>query len=259
MKWEISSASVVGPDHLKHGTDGNDSSTAIASPTGILVGLVADGAGSAICSSLGSQIAVSTIGGFLSRLTVLPVSTIEFEELMFETVENFIKEIRFISADSNRTLADFHTTIVGVACNEEFGFLFHVGDGAAGVICKDGTQVISPPENGEFSDTTYFITQEFWRSKLRITRFSNPKLVVLATDGASDFSFETGYRSLQLGLIEAIDKTLQQKEPSAWSIFFESILSSSKANSVNGDDKSLVWAKLVVGGNQRDDQDNTTY
>ncbi len=55
-------------------------------------------------------------------------------------------------------IARLSSTMLAVAVKNHRYIACHIGDGVIGKLTSSGTAVISPPENGEFAGTTYFVT-----------------------------------------------------------------------------------------------------
>jgi hypothetical protein len=84
---------------------------------------------------------------------------------------------------------DYHATLVGaVVVPGTGGLFFHIGDGAALAVARDGARwVMSAPHNGEYSHETYFFTQSDWRRQLRF-KLVEPGFdtIFVMTDGVTD-------------------------------------------------------------------------
>ena len=89
-------------------------------------------------------------------------------------------------------LNDFHCTLVSVLLGEKGGLIAHIGDGAifGGQASKDKKETnlsndlfYSLPENGQYSNETFFITENAWIKHLRVTPISSANWICLGTDG----------------------------------------------------------------------------
>src|SRR5208283_4372679 len=90
-------------------------------------------------------------------------------------------------------LHDFSCTLVGCVVSAGGGCFFHIGDGFAIAQGAAGDSVLSPPENGEYADETYFVTDENWKDHLRLTPISEINrgcLIGLMSDGTSPFAID---------------------------------------------------------------------
>lgn len=99
-------------------------------------------------------------------------------------------------------LDDYHCTLVGLLVGKHVSLSVHIGDGAiiAGkstALSKEcsainGKIFISLPENGEYKNETYFITEPHWLKHLRIKVFGEIDWFVMGSDGAMDVLCERG-------------------------------------------------------------------
>jgi hypothetical protein len=85
-------------------------------------------------------------------------------------------------------ISTYAATIVRAMVSEAGGFVVHLGDGigTAFTITKPNTLTIgaqSDPENGEYANQTFYVTEDNWLHHLRITPFGAAQSVLLATDG----------------------------------------------------------------------------
>lgn len=129
-----------------------------AARDGVWVGVLSDGAGSAAFSHYGAQCVADTI------CEVLPAAF----DLLYDMsdavkAKNFIllellDALRATAAAQSVPLQELAATLLFVAVKDQRMILGHIGDG---VICYQndrGLRVASKPTNGEFANTTVFVT-----------------------------------------------------------------------------------------------------
>lgn len=150
------------------------------------------------------------------------------------------------------TLADFNATLVGCVGWHGGGLLFHIGDGAA--VALDATSLhvlaISPPENGEFAEQTFFYTGSEWREHLRFTPVPlGANLIALMSDGAMTFGIAANRRDVDRRFFGPVTRFLSRDgvSPQAGSAALLATLSSPGACRVTHDDKTLLWAYWSTG------------
>jgi hypothetical protein len=250
VKWKIVGVSVAGFSHTDADKPCQDSHSAASTPTGWLVCAVCDGAGSAIRSQEGSRIvADSVVNAVRSRVEKFTdAGTVDRKVLgdwVVEAIEIARIKITNLVADTEGTLADFHTTLVGAIVGPYRGLFFHIGDGAAcatSLGCKLDP-VVSPPENGEYANETYFVTQECWREHLRFTEFgSEYDLVVLMSDGVTPVALTSGDAQPFRLFFEPLTRYLREHQPDQGELALITTLRREALRAITGDDKSLVWA-----------------
>ena len=258
VKWKVAGASVTGFSHQADGTVCQDAHAIATTQTGWLVGVVSDGAGSARFSDASAQLlskeVVSHIITHLNKLEGSEATKIDENTVKIwieEAVEGVRKQLGTLSREvaPPPTLDDFHATMLGVVAGAEAGVFFHVGDGAAcATSMKDDATVgiISGPENGEYANETYFVTQDDWRDHLRLTSFdSRYDLVTLMTDGVTPFALAKGQLELFPPFIDPLSKFLEEHNREDGERAIATILSRDTIRSITGDDKTLVWALRI--------------
>jgi serine/threonine protein phosphatase PrpC len=92
----------------------------------------------------------------------------------------------------NCNLKDFATTLL-FACVKDNRFIAgHIGDGILACLSNNNLTVLSPPDNGEFVNETYFITSNSYKSRFRLFKGSLDDIdgFVLMTDGTCESLFD---------------------------------------------------------------------
>lgn len=251
--WKVAACSVQGPSHIRDGVPCQDR-FAFNIVDERLIAVVCDGAGSAAASETGAATAVEVLVEQLSKLPLDPANNPP--EMWRPHVEAAIEVVRTtlgqIANDTGRDagLSDFHATLVAVVATPKGGFFIHIGDGtahAAGAPSDDvlSPVAVSPPDNGEEANTTFFITQSFWRDKLRLTPFSSSMRIVLMTDGSMPFAVTKGLLSLEAAYMAPVDAYLLANPSADGAEALAETLESPGAAKVSQDDKTLLWAAVI--------------
>ena len=246
--WVVTAASVRGPDHAREERPRQDACSWRARG-GRLVAAVADGAGSAPLSREGARLCSSAVVDALFASGPPPLG--DGEDPMRRAIEAAVLDARSLTAcrveaGVGGSMRDYAATVVGVWAEGESGCLFHIGDGAAAAARDEdlADPVVSPPENGEFAEETYFYTDKSWRARLRITPFSARNLIVLASDGAGSFTFAPRWRGLETEFIGPLARHLERRPPAAARRTLARVLRAPEAQAISGDDKTLILARL---------------
>ncbi len=210
-----------------------------------LVAVVSDGAGSAKYSKIGAKIVCDTLCDLLINSDL---KTIRGD------VENAIniarKKLLFHRCNSgkdNAGLINFSATLVGVFYHNNKGVFFHIGDGA-GIAFKNGDYgnfIISEPENGAFSCETYFYTMDDWKDCLRFTEFENANRILLMTDGVTGFAFSGDFYKIHRNFLIPVVEYLENEPRKTYAKeALQNTLNNTRAQRINADDKTILWAKL---------------
>ena len=251
MTWLLGSASVIGSSHEVTGTPCQDAFDIERSADGKWLAVaVCDGAGSAKYAEAGSNLVAKT---FAKKLILLSNEIANrqpgawINDFVIQQVLNVRDELR--AAASGDDLRDFHTTLVAFLMSDNGGFAIHIGDGsllggkvkvAKNNVTLDDEIFMSKPENGEYSNETFFITEGDWVKHLRIAPLPSLDWMLLGTDGGSSFYLDSANNPKQEFILSFIEH-LTKCDGQDWNANIERILSDEQANRITNDDKTLIF------------------
>ena len=182
--WNTLMAACTGRGHLQRKQPGQDR-VARRSEYGVTAIALADGAGSAPFSHLGAECAVQTACRLLCRefegLYTSPAPQV-MRQWVVETIQEAIAEKAALFHAQPRELA---CTLLAVAvCGDRYLF-FHVVDGVIAYQKAGKLMVASCPRNGEFVNTTTFVTSQRAKQTARVGKGVQAALegFVLMSDG----------------------------------------------------------------------------
>jgi len=251
MTWLYGSAKCVGIAHKDSETPCQDSYDIERSEDGKWVAVaVCDGAGSAKHSEVGSNLVAKTFAKKLIHLskeieTRQPGAWIN--DFVIQQILNVRDELRLKAGSDD--LSNFHTTLVAFLINDLGGFAIHIGDGVIlGGITMDSEDqngldkeiFVSKPENGEYSNETYFITEGDWIKHLRITPMPSLDWVFIGSDGGSAFFADVSNNPKQ-DFIRTFINDLKSRDSTEWNSRISEVLSDTQANKITNDDKTLIF------------------
>lgn len=161
---------------------------------------LADGAGSRRHSDRGAQICVDSVSRFLiKQFDVL----LELSKMRPESVSEMILRVALVALRRHVRrkkygIEDLACTLLFAAYKDGNVLAGHLGDGVIGIQDEDEIRVLSFPENGEYANSTYFVTDKGVQSRLRIYQFdiSGKAGVILMSDGAAESLFNRSTREL---------------------------------------------------------------
>jgi len=157
---------------------------------------LADGAGSCNLSHIGAEIVTRGILKYINR---------NFSRLM---------QLKYLSKHLNRQIAswlydyasthnicikELSSTLLFVCIKDGRYISGHIGDGAIGFLHSNGNiHLLSEPQNGEYSNSTFFTTSTHHRKRLRIKRgpLKNARGFILMSDGTMDSLYDKQSKSL---------------------------------------------------------------
>jgi len=213
---------------------------------------VSDGAGSALNAEAGAEI-TSTI--FCEELLGLS-KQLEFRapgewinDFVVECVLKVRNQLR--SKAKSDDIKSFHCTLVAALVGPEGGFSIHIGDGSifggqfkndskGGEVELNSNFVISKPENGEYTNETFFITEGNWIKHLRVTPLPRLDWVVACTDGGAALILEKETEVKPKFLVPFFQELISDKFTK--NNYISEVLSDPKANALTTDDKTIFVA-----------------
>ena len=250
--WSASYASVIGAQHSTSGLPCQDAcAVRFSSDREWLAAAVSDGAGSARYSDQGSRLVADTFVSKLIELTgqlagKAPGAWIN--DYVIEQVIRTREELRQLSKSDR--LDDYHCTLVACLVGPNGGFLVHIGDGvivggnaqrrAADDVMDMGLNLcVSPPENGEYVNETFFITEGSWIRHIRITPVGSLDWIMLGTDGGAALAMSSNTTPKEQFLCPLVERLSQLDNEAARHGVVEGALSSTEADTLTDDDKTL--------------------
>ncbi len=250
--WRVFAASTTGKRNLDAGAAGQDSSHCVVTDDG-LVAVVCDGAGSVREGGVGADFIARALAEELSScLRTAPLEPPMPSEAgtgLAATIQGSVEAVRKRLADlaASRELAlhDFSCTLVGCVASASGGCFFHIGDGFAILQGPAGDSVLSQPENGEYADETYFVTDESWKEHLRLTALPAPEhgaVIGLMSDGTAPFAVNRARSGFFRPFIDPIAAFLRAAPQPNGNEALRNLLESPRACEISTDDKTLLLA-----------------
>ncbi len=253
--WITANASITGSSHAKSGQPCQDASHVAVSQDGKwLVAVLSDGAGSAARSKEGSDLTVNFFSNGMFTLcdelnTRQPGSWIN--DFVIQKILDLRQKLRDIGGTDN--LKDFHCTLLAILLGERGGFAIHIGDGAifGGKVStvdhnkswiQPDSFFCSGPENGEYSNETFFLTDGSWIKHLRITPLISLDWIFLGSDGATALALENEISPRLEFLEPAAAQIFSAKEKARRDEILSQILNDPRADKISSDDKSIIFA-----------------
>ena len=251
--WYASGSSIVGQSHISTNTPCQDKYQIRTSLNGEWVAIaVCDGAGSAEFSERGATVTSSYFCSELIRLAEQLQNRAPggwINDFVISCVLNVRESLRSIAGSDD--LRGYHCTLVSALVGPSGGFAIHIGDGAifGGKFKSDienkstelnSSYIISNPENGEYSNETFFITEGNWIKHLRITPLPALDWLVACTDGGASLVLDNDLNVKPKFLAPFLEKQIQEEFNNK--NYLSEILSDPQANKLTADDKTIVVA-----------------
>jgi len=250
MSWKCAASSVTGRSHTDRGERGQDYSRAgtlqIADHT-FFIGLAADGAGSTTDGGRGAEIACETIWrcilDTLREETDLPGSS---DDRVKEWVTLSRDAVKAEAETAGKRIRDYACTLLGVVCGDSWAVFFQIGDGAIVVTRDSGYETIFWPEQGEYANTTFFLSDEDCLEHLMIRHCTaSPAEIALFTDGLQTLALSFVKKEAHAGFFAPLFLALRRDPGTEFSTFPQQLagfLTRDDLSARSDDDKTLVLA-----------------
>lgn len=264
-KWRWASASRQGRNHAMAKIDCQDAHRVLELSHGVLIAVVADGAGSAPRSRDGADAAVNILSDFLAKF-LIPEQTTEEElaDLLKRAYIYVSGAIQLAANHDGSSLSDYHTTLSCAVVTPASLAVAQIGDGA--IVCWDHLgqmETVAIPEHGEYSNSTFFVTelpQRLDRLHIRVMA-RKCQGIALTTDGLVDIAFENPLGNCQpwAPFFEPlIDRIRTAAADEALSSRLSTFLGSPKISESTTDDLTLVIAVRRESSAPAEDTEVTT-
>jgi protein phosphatase 2C-like protein len=248
MKWKVFLASATGKYHLTNNTPCQDAGH-YAVIEDVLIGVVCDGAGSSSNGQFGAEFFANQVIGQVAESIrsgqFAQAVQADYRDFLSAIIQAVRSQLNDIALSEQRELRDYACTLVGCILSQHGGCFFHIGDGFAIHMKQDGDSVLSHPENGEYSDETYFVTGDDWNEHLRLTdlvAINRGDLVGLMSDGASPFAVNRPKTGFFRPFIDPVVAFLRDATEHNGSQALHNVLADKKTFDITPDDKTLLLA-----------------
>lgn len=250
VRWRFVNAASRGTSHDATGTPCQDDCfvDVVTSGSGepVLLATVADGAGSASRSEVGSGIACASL---VERMTAT-LRERPLVEIDRDTVEVWLSAVRDELAAraglEDLPLRQFACTILGCAIGRSLAVFFQIGDGAIAVDEGSGLRPVFWPETGQYANMTWFLTDDDFAAHLRFAIVETAvEEVALFSDGLQRLALIFADQTVHAPFFEPMLRGLREQPPGLAEVFVLPLvrfLSSAAVNARTDDDKSLVLA-----------------
>lgn len=252
--WRWALASVIGTSHERTGAPCQDHSAceAIATVGGapLLVGVVADGAGSASRAQEGSRLACDVVVSELRTLAECGDGVAAIDRAFAEgLVTRFQAEVARRAQADGLTPRDYACTLLAAFVSADAAAYMQIGDGAIVVSRWDDPEFgwIFWPQQGEYANATHFATDADACERLAFETSLGPiDELAMFSDGIQGLVLHYATRSVHSPFFERmlapLRKTVGDGHAAALSEALARYLASKEINARTDDDRTLVLA-----------------
>lgn len=183
--WNVVQCAARGRGHIRENTPCQDKVYSQQNDKVCAIAL-ADGAGSATLSHLGAQCVVETICQLLLEQFESYFNAASADAVAEDIIRKLQDRIAVEASLRQCDRSQLASTLLAAAIAGDRYILIHLGDGVIGCLNDRRLSVVSVPDNGEFANTTTFVTSPNALEHLRIQRgsFYGMDGFLLMSDGA---------------------------------------------------------------------------
>lgn len=243
--WRVVGTSVVGASHHKSQTPCQDFCNYRFCTLGgerALVIAIADGAGSAKASEIGSQQAVEQL---LRQVGSSDLAALQIdEERAAGWIQHALDHLNTVAEERGVEIRDLACTLLFAIITDSVGVFCQVGDGGWIVRSHDTYHTATWPSGGEYANQTTFITSPNWRDVMQFNILIEPLSAVAGfSDGLQNVALHFASRSVHRPFFEGKFRALEttDDETSLLAPLME-FLASPALEERTDDDKTLVLA-----------------
>jgi serine/threonine protein phosphatase PrpC len=243
--WKVVPVSVIGTSHEKTDIpcqDCCDFLRVISGEETVLLVALADGAGSAALSHIGSFEAVHHLLSIASQANLAPseISKEQIREWMGKVLQHFAT----VAEREKTTVAQLACTLLFGIVGKSDAIFCQIGDGAW-VVEKDGDLIpITWPQNGEFANITTFITSDGALDTMQFERLTGTVAALAGfTDGLQALALSFSTRTAHAPFFKPMFASVQNcKDETSLIAPLQAFLASEDITNRTDDDKTLVLA-----------------
>ncbi|HEX5470971.1 MAG TPA: PP2C family serine/threonine-protein phosphatase [Lacipirellulaceae bacterium] len=252
--WRHIGQSLQGPSHQADDTPCQDTHSVRVfgeDSQRTLVACVADGAGSAKRSDVGSSVACNTIIENAARYfeTHGQLENLRFEDAV-EWCEDARTRILDAAVSHDCSTREFATTLCVAIIGRQMSSFFQIGDGAI-ILGSDGLYgVVFWPQSGEYVNSTNFLTSDEYQAQLEFLTTTNPcSSIALMTDGLERLALRFDSQTPHVPFFDPLFRALRSSaDLKSLSDGLRAFLGSNSVQNRSDDDKTLILAIRTEDG-----------
>jgi serine/threonine protein phosphatase PrpC len=255
MAWRAVARSATGTSHQKQQLPCQDyGGCKILNE--VIVGAVADGAGSAKYADVGAKLAVKTVLEYLTgieqwlqkrkkfwELTQKPLSEPEARKLFAKTANKVMAALQAQAVSGGYSVDDLASTLLVVVATPNWVTAMQIGDGFITLRCQqEELQLLFPPDKGEYVNETTFVTSTNALNAMRVcVREGKPEFICAATDGLERVAIRMSDWTPFAPFFQPLEEYMHEtSHPEQSDEYLMSFLSSDRLNARTDDDKTLL-------------------
>ncbi|MBL1177582.1 PP2C family serine/threonine-protein phosphatase [Pantanalinema sp. GBBB05] len=256
MSWKIITRSAIGTLHQTINLPCQDYGDGLVLGE-VVMGVVADGAGSAKYADVGAKLAVTTALNFLTQTEewlqrqrhlswdslVQRPSEKMAQNLFTKVVEQVVTVLRQTADRNQWAIDDLACTLLAFIATPHWLAALQIGDGFIVVRAQDQAyRLLFQPHKGEYANQTTFVTSEAALADMQIQVLAEPQsFICAATDGLEKVAIRLSDWTAFPPFFQPLEEYLQETvDPNQEDDYLVAFLESDRLNQRTDDDKTLL-------------------
>lgn len=205
--WKAVNYEVCGRSHMKNSIPCQDK-TIYSDSNNINIIALADGAGSAELSHYGAETVVKAACEFISDNFDTLINNEDGKQVKIDILNYLTGSLNCKSRELSCELSALASTFLMVAVKGSQFLICHIGDGVIGYLKDSELKIASKPENGEFANTTTFVTSKDALLSMKLIKGKSESIngFVLMSDGTAESFYRKQDESLAPVLIKMMHR-----------------------------------------------------
>jgi len=206
--WKAITCEVQGRGHIKAGVPCQDKTKKL-SKNDIDVICLSDGAGSAKFSHYGAQCIVECASEYIVDNFQKLIAPNDGRQIKVKILDYLRQKLIERAVELECAIEDLASTLLLVAISMNKYLIIHIGDGVIGYIDKEDLKIASLPDNGEFANTTTFVSSKNALSSMRLFKGNIKEIAgfILMSDGVEQSLYSKPTKSLAQGTVKLLRGT----------------------------------------------------
>lgn len=258
MGWKAIARSAPGTSHLKQGLPCQDFG-GYRVLNEVIVGAVADGAGSAKYAERGAQVSVKVVLDYLGGIEAwlqrrrpkwqfwresMPAPSLELMDRLF--IKMLARVCAALEKEAQRnqhSVDDLACTLLVFIATPRWVAAMQVGDGF--IVTRSGREpprLLFPPDKGEYVNETTFVTSKTAFEAMKVAiEHQEAGFICASTDGVERLAIKTAYWQPFAPFFEPLETYLRETAtPEQDAAYLVNFLESERLNARTDDDKTLL-------------------
>lgn len=204
--WNSIQCAVQGRGHIKTDTPCQDKTRFLYENETSVIAL-ADGAGSAVMSHFGAEYVTKRICELLTQQFDIYFNEDDGAAIKRVIVGTLMDGLEKLAQDIDCEVKDLASTLLVAAVKDGKYIILHIGDGVIGYVKNEELKIASHPENGEFVNTTVFVTSKDALSTMKMMKGQLNGITgfALMSDGTEASLYNKREKSLAPALKKIMD------------------------------------------------------